>query len=110
MSAAATGCASDGDVNEKAEAGADDVVSDGEEHEIITSIESLRDAQKALEAKFGEPHKAAIVWRAQNTISVDDEVGEKILRLINALEENDDVQTVSANFEVSDALIAKMQA
>ena len=91
------------------EAGADDVVSDGDEHEIVTSIESLREAQKALEAKFGEPHKASIVWRPQNTISVDDETGEKILRLINALEENDDVQTVSANFEVSDALIAKME-
>ena len=92
------------------EAGADDVVSEGEEHEVITAMESLREAQKALEAKFGEPHKAASVWRAQNTISCDDEVGEKILRLINALEEYDDVQTVSANFEVSDALIAKMQA
>ncbi len=42
-------------------------------------------------------------------IAVDDETGEKILRLINALEDNDDVQTVSANFEVSDALIAKME-
>jgi YebC/PmpR family DNA-binding regulatory protein len=91
------------------EAGADDVVSDDDEHEIITSIESLRVAQKALEAKFGEPHKASIVWRAQNTISVDDETGEKILRLISALEENDDVQNVSANFEVSDTLIAKME-
>jgi len=91
------------------EAGADDVVSEDEEHEIITSIESLREAQKALEAKFGEPRKAAIVWRPQNTISVDDETGEKILRLINTLEENDDVQTVSANFEVSETLLAKME-
>jgi YebC/PmpR family DNA-binding regulatory protein len=91
------------------EAGADDVVSEGEEHEVITSVESLREAQKALEAKFGEPHKAAIVWRSQNTIAVDDEAGEKILRLVSLLEENDDVQTVAANFEISDALIAKLQ-
>ena len=90
------------------EAGADDVVSGEEEHEVITSIEALRDAQKALEAKFGEPDKAAIVWRPQNTIAVDDEAGEKILRLIGALEDNDDVQTVTANFEVSEALMAKM--
>ena len=62
------------------EAGADDVVSGPDGHEVITSVESLRDAQKTLEAKFGEPRKASIVWRPQNTIAVDDESGEKILR------------------------------
>ena len=92
------------------EAGADDVVSGDESHEVITSMESLRDAQKALETKFGEPQKAAIVWRAQNSIAVDDEAGEKILRLIDALEDNDDVQNVTANVEISEALMAKMQA
>ena len=91
------------------EAGADDVVSGPEEHEVITALEALREAQKTLVAKFGEPRKASLVWRPQNTISVDDEAGEKILRLIGSLEENDDVQTVTANFEISDALIAKLQ-
>ena len=91
------------------EAGADDVVSGPEEHEVITSVEALREAQKALEAKFGEPEKAAIVWRPQNTIVVDDEAGEKILRLVGALEDNDDVQTVTANFELSEALLEKME-
>ena len=92
------------------EAGADDVVSGSEEHEVITSVEALRDAQKALEAKFGEPERAAIVWRPQSSIAVDDEAGEKVLRLIGALEDNEDVQTVSANFEISEALMAKMDA
>ncbi len=92
------------------EAGADDVASGLEEHEVITSVAALSDAQKALEAKFGEPRKASIVWRPQNTITVDDEAGEKILRLIGALEDNDDVQTVTANFEVSEALLEKMEA
>ncbi len=91
------------------EAGADDVVSGPEEHEVITSLEALREAQKTLEAKFGEPLKASLVWRPQNTVAVDDEAGEKILRLVGALEDNDDVQNVIANFEISDALIAKMQ-
>src|SRR5690348_6839441 len=91
------------------EAGADDVVSGEEEHEVITSVEALRDAQKALEAKFGEPDKAAIVWRPQTTVAVDDEAGEKALRLMDALEENDDVQTVTANLEVSESLMAKME-
>jgi YebC/PmpR family DNA-binding regulatory protein len=92
------------------EAGADDVASGPEEHEVITSVAALSDAQKALEARFGEPQKASIVWRPQNTIAVDDEAGEKILRLIGALEDNDDVQTVTANFEVSEALLEKMEA
>jgi YebC/PmpR family DNA-binding regulatory protein len=92
------------------EAGADDVASGAESHEVITALESLRDAQKALEAKFGEPRKASLVWRPQNTIAVDDEAGEKILKLVGALEENDDVQNVYANFEISDALIAKLQS
>ncbi len=91
------------------EAGADDVVSGPDGHEVVTTVESLRDSQKALEAKFGEPRKASIVWRPQNSIAVDDESGEKILRLVDALEENDDVQNVYANFEISDALIAKLQ-
>jgi YebC/PmpR family DNA-binding regulatory protein len=91
------------------EAGADDVASGPEEHEVITSVAALSEAQKALEAKFGEPRKASIVWRPQNTIAVEDEAGEKILRLIGALEDNDDVQTVTANFEVSEALLEKME-
>jgi YebC/PmpR family DNA-binding regulatory protein len=92
------------------EAGADDVASGPEEHEVITSVETLREAQKALEAKFGEPRKASIVWRPQTTVAVDDEAGEKILRLIGALEDNEDVQNVTANFEVSETLLAKMEA
>ncbi|MBV1706982.1 MAG: YebC/PmpR family DNA-binding transcriptional regulator [Hyphomicrobiales bacterium] len=90
------------------ECGADDVVSADESHQIITSVEALRDVAKALEAKFGEPIKAALEWRPQNTVVVDDEVGEKIIKLIDSLEDNDDVQTVFANFEVSDALMARM--
>ncbi|PSC06973.1 YebC/PmpR family DNA-binding transcriptional regulator [Alsobacter soli] len=90
------------------EAGADDVSSSENGHEVVTSMESLRDVAKALEEKFGEPRKAALVWRAQNSISVDDEAGEKILKLLDALEENDDVQNVYSNAEFSDALMAKM--
>ncbi len=90
------------------EAGADDVVVQDENYEIITSLEALRDVQKVLEARFGEARKSSLVWRPQNTINVDDEAGEKILRLIGSLEDNDDVQNVYANFEISDALMAKL--
>jgi YebC/PmpR family DNA-binding regulatory protein len=90
------------------EAGADDVSTTEDGHEIITSIESLRDVAKALEEKFGDSKKATLVWRPQNTIKVDDEAGEKILKLVGTLEDNDDVQNVYANFEISDALMAKL--
>jgi YebC/PmpR family DNA-binding regulatory protein len=92
------------------DAGADDVGSSESGHEIYASQDSFRDVAKALEAKFGEPRKAALVWRPQNTVSVDDDNGEMLLRLIETLNEHDDVQTVYANFEVSDALVAKMNA
>ena len=92
------------------EAGADDVVSNDGGHEVYASQESLHEVAKVLEAKFGEPRKAALVWKPQNTIALADEQGEKLLRLIETLEDNDDVQRVYANFEISDALMAKMMA
>jgi YebC/PmpR family DNA-binding regulatory protein len=100
----------DGMLEAALDAGAEDVSTSDDGHEIITTLESLRDIAQALEQKLGEPRKAALVWRPQNTISVDDEAGEKILKLVGALEDNDDVQNVYANFEVSDALVAKMGA
>jgi len=90
------------------EAGADDVVSSEGGHEVYASQDTFRDVAKALEAKFGEPRKAALTWKPQNTVAVDDETGEKLLKLMDLLNEHDDVQNVFANFEVSDALIAKM--
>jgi YebC/PmpR family DNA-binding regulatory protein len=92
------------------EAGAEDVVSTATGHEIYASQNDFREVAKALETKFGEPRKAALTWKPQNTISLDDEQGEKLLKLIGSLEDNDDVQNVYANFEVSDSLVAKMSA
>jgi YebC/PmpR family DNA-binding regulatory protein len=92
------------------EAGAEDVAANEDGHEITTSLEDLVEVTKALETKFGEPKSSKLIWRPQNNISVDDEAGEKILKLINALEDNDDVQNVYANFEISDALMAKLGA
>jgi len=92
------------------EGGAEDVISDENGHQIITTPETLADVTKALEAKFGEARKSGMTWKPQNTVAVDDEAGEKILKLIEVLEESDDVQNVYANFELSDALMAKMSA
>ena len=92
------------------EAGAEDVVSNDDGHQVFTTPATLNEVAKALEAKFGEPRKAALMWKPQNTVALDDEAGEKMLKLIEALDESDDVQNVYANFEVSDALVQKMSA
>ena len=92
------------------EAGADDVVSGENGHEIYVAQDRFGSVAKALEAKFGEPRKAALTWRPQNTVAVDDEQGERVLKLIENLNEHDDVQNVYANFEVSDALLQRMSA
>ena len=90
------------------EAGADDVVSSPDGHEVYCDQGALGEVTKALEARFGEPRKSALVWRAQNTVDVDDEAAEKLIRLVESLEDHDDVQNVFVNFEVSDAAMAKM--
>jgi YebC/PmpR family DNA-binding regulatory protein len=92
------------------EAGADDVVSNENGHEVYAPQSNFGTVAKTLEAKFGEPRKAAMTWRPQNTVAVDDEQGEKLIKLIDNLNDQDDVQNVYANFEVSDALVAKMSA
>jgi YebC/PmpR family DNA-binding regulatory protein len=92
------------------EAGAEDVVSSDSGHEVYTTPDQLNEVGKALEAKFGEPRKAALVWKPKNTVALDDQKGEQLIELLEALNEHDDVQNVYANFEVSDAVLAKMSA
>jgi len=92
------------------EAGAEDVVSGEGGHEIYTTPDSLAAVGKALETKFGEPRKTALVWKPQNSVAVDDEQGESVVKLIEGLNEQDDVQNVYANFEISDALMHKLSA
>ena len=90
------------------EAGADDVVSSEDGHEIYCANTALNEVTKALEEKFGEPKASKLVWKPQTPIMVDDEAGEKLMRLMETLEEHDDVQNVYGNFELSDALVKKM--
>jgi YebC/PmpR family DNA-binding regulatory protein len=92
------------------DAGAEDVVSNDDGHQVITTPDTLADVSKALETKFGESRKSSLLWKPQNTVALDDESGEKVLKLIESLDDSDDVQNVYANFEVSDALVARMSA
>jgi YebC/PmpR family DNA-binding regulatory protein len=101
-------------VLEKAiEAGADDVVSgEGEEgaHEIYCAQDSFTAVREALEKSLGQPSSAKLMWRPKTTTPVDGETAETLIELIGALDDNDDVQNVYANFEVSDAALAKFAA
>ncbi|SDN58923.1 DNA-binding regulatory protein, YebC/PmpR family [Methylobacterium phyllostachyos] len=92
------------------EAGADDVSSGEDGHEIICAQDSYGEVAKALETRFGEPSRTGLIWKAQNTIAVDDETGEKLIRLVEVIEDQDDVQNVYVNFALSDALVAKLEA
>jgi YebC/PmpR family DNA-binding regulatory protein len=92
------------------DAGAEDVTSNADGHQVFTTAESLNEVAKALETKFGEPRKSGLLWKPQNTVALDDDSGEKVLKLIEALDDSEDVQNVYANFEVSDALVQKMSA
>jgi YebC/PmpR family DNA-binding regulatory protein len=92
------------------EAGAEDVSSDADGHVVTTTPDALAEVSKALEARFGEPRKAALAWRPQTTVPVDDEAGEKLFRLLQLLDEHDDVQSVTANGEISDGLAGRLGA
>jgi YebC/PmpR family DNA-binding regulatory protein len=90
------------------EAGADECVSSPEGHEFLSSPDNFAAVRDALEAKLGAPQSASIVWRPQNTVPVPDAAGEALVKLVDTLEDNDDVQNVYGNYELSDALMEKL--
>ena len=92
------------------DAGADDVVSDADGHVIACSFESLGTVAAALEEKLGAPSGVKAIWRPNLSTQVDDEKAETIMKMIAALEDDDDVQNVYANFEISDELLKKLTA
>ena len=92
------------------EAGAEDVVSDEDGHTIYCAFEDINEVSKALEAVLGEASSVKAIWKPQNTIEVDEEKAQSLMKLIDTLEDDDDVQNVYSNFEVSDEVMAKLSA
>ena len=92
------------------EAGAEDVESTGEGHVIWTADTDLAAVSAALEEHLGESESTKLVWRPQTSTELDFETAQKLLRLVEALEDDDDVQTVTANFDVSDEVMAELSA
>ena len=93
------------------EAGADDVESDSEGHEVTCAIGDLFAVRDALEVRFGPPESAKLDWRPNVTVTVDDpERAAALVKLLDALEDNDDVQTVTSNAEIPDAILERLAA
>ncbi len=90
------------------EAGAEDCDSTDDGHDLICEPDQLHEVAGTLTEKFGEPQSIGIIWKPKNSIELDDETGVKLLKMLEALDDSDDVQNVYANFEVSDTAIEMM--
>ncbi|MEQ8367360.1 MAG: YebC/PmpR family DNA-binding transcriptional regulator [Roseicyclus sp.] len=92
------------------EAGAEDAESSDEEHVIWCADTDLSEVANALEAELGESTSTKLVWRPTTTTELGLEDAQKLMKLIEALEDDDDVQTVTANFEISDEVMEQLSA
>jgi YebC/PmpR family DNA-binding regulatory protein len=92
------------------EAGADDVSSDNDGHTIYCAFESIGDVSKVLEGALGEAESVKVIWKPKNSVPVDEERAQSLMKLVATLEDDDDVQNVYANFEVDDATLARLSA
>ncbi|MDB5373325.1 MAG: putative cytosolic protein, partial [Belnapia sp.] len=90
------------------EAGAQDVESDADGHEVTTTIEDFFAVRDALEAAFGASETAKLEWVPSVTIDLDEDKARDVLKLVDILDDNDDVQNVFANFEVSEAVMQRL--
>ena len=90
------------------EAGAEDVASGEDGHEVTVSMGDFFALRDGLEQRFGAPESARIEWRPATTVSLGEEAARSVMKLIDVLEESDDVQNVYANFEVSEDVLARL--
>ncbi len=92
------------------EAGAENVESDSEVHVVTAAVDDFSAVRDALEERFGPPATAGLVWRPVSTVAVDEDAASTLLKLLDALEDNDDVQGVSANFDIPEEVMARLTA
>ena len=90
------------------EAGADDVESSEDGHDIWTSVENLHPAAKALEAALGEPEGVKLAWKSQLQVSLHEGDAAKLMKMIDTLDDDDDVQTVWGNYDIADDVMEKL--
>jgi len=92
------------------DAGADDCSQDEDGHEIICAPDAFGEVNDSLNSRFGAPETAMLIWKPQTTISVNEDQATTLFKLIEALDDCDDVQQVSANFDVSDDIMRRLSA
>lgn len=92
------------------EAGAEDVESGDESHEITCQPDDFSEVRDTLSERFGEPEEARLDWKPQTTTPVDEDTAQTLFKLIDALEDNDDVQRVASNFDVSEEVLERLSA
>ena len=92
------------------EAGADNVESGPDGHDVTCAIEDFFAVRDALEARFGPPESAKFDWRPSTSVTLDEDRAASLLKLIDALEDNDDVQNVFANFDIPDSVLQRLSA
>ena len=92
------------------EAGAENVESDAEAHEVTAAVDDFFAARDALEARFGAPESARVEWRPTTSVTLDESRAASVLRLLDVLDDSDDVQNVYANFDIPDAVMQTLSA
>ena len=92
------------------EAGADNAETTPDGHEVTCAVEDFFAVRDSLEARFGEPAGARLEWRPTTTVTLDEDTATALLKLVDALEDNDDVQHVYANFDIPDAVLQRLSA
>ena len=106
----ATAASADAMFEAAVEAGADNVESGSEEHVVTCAPDALNEVRDALEQRFGAPAAARLVWKPKAATPVEGEAAEALFKLLEALEDSDDVQHVFANFDMSDDVMARLSA
>jgi len=93
-----------------AEAGAENVESTAEGHEIVCTPDDFSTVRDALAERFGDPREARLTWKPQSAVTIDEDAAGSLLKLLDTLDDNDDVQQVSANFEIADDVLERLTA
>ena len=92
------------------DAGAENVESDAQQHLVTSTPEDLNSVRDALESRFGPAQSARLVWRPRTTAAIDEETATALFKLLETLEDSDDVQNVYANFEVAEDVMGRLGA
>ena len=88
--------------------GSEDFAVNAEEYQIYCNQNNLHNLNEKIIKKFGQTNSAELIWKSENSINIEKEIAEKLFKLLNVLEENEDVQMVSSNFEVSDEILSSL--